>query len=130
MTALVVETPGGSETASAVCQALIGLDGVGRCFDADLDDLLDRPAFVLHDLIVVACGDDADAGHRACLALRDFTPSMLVMATSSRSEADELLAFARGCDDYLTTSSSPAVIRAHLQGLIARTARRRADRMD
>lgn len=129
MTALVVETRGGSETASAVCEALTGLDGVARCSDADLDDLLDRPAFDAFDLIVVACGDDAVAGHRACLALRDFTPSMLVMATSSRREADELLAFARGCDEYLTTPSSPAVIRARLQGLITRTRRRRGDRM-
>ena len=124
MAVLVVETRGGTDTARTVCESLTGLDGVVRCVDAELDDLLDRPAFLLFDLVVVACGDDADAGHRACLALRDFTPSMLVLATSSTREADELLAFARGCDDYITTSASPVVIRARLQGLIARTWRR------
>ena len=121
MAVLVVETRGGTETARTVCEALTGLDHVARCVDADLDDLLDRPDFLLFDPVVVACGDDADSGHRACLALRDFTPSMLVLTTSSRREADELLAFARGCDDYITTSSSPVVIRARLERLIART---------
>lgn len=127
MAVLVVETRGGTETARVVCEALAGVVGVTRCLDADLDHRLDRPAFLLLDLVVVACDDHVDAGHRACHALRAVTPSLLVMFTSSTREADELLAFAQGCDDYISTSSSPVVTRARLQGLIARSRWRRTD---
>ena len=108
---------------------LTGVVGVARCVDADLDALLDRSALEQIDLVVVACNGDADAGHRVCRSVRATTPTMLAMLTSSTREADELLAFARGCDDYITTSSSPEVIRARLVGLVARSGRRRADRV-
>jgi len=128
MTVLVVETRGGGDTATAACEALAGVVDVARCADSDLDTLLDNTPMDGIDVIVVACNGDADAGHRVCRSVRSVTTAMLAMLTSSRREADELLAFARGCDDYITTSSSPEVVRARLQGLVARTGRHRAGR--
>ena len=120
MTVLVVETRGGSDTAAAACGVLAGRLDVARCSDTDLDALLDRMPLPDLELVVVACNGDADAGHRACRSVRAVTSTPLAMLTSSRREADELLAFARGCDDYITTSSSPEVIRTRLEVLAAR----------
>lgn len=129
MTVLVVETHGGAETAAAVCGVLAGRVDIGRCSDTDIDALLDREAFQDVDLVVVACNGDADAGHRVCRSVRAAATTPLALMSSSRREADELLAFARGCDDYIPTSSSPEVILARLEGLVARAGRRRAERV-
>jgi DNA-binding response OmpR family regulator len=99
---------------------LAGRLDVAHCADTDLDALLDRMPLPDIELIVVACNGDADDAHRACRSVRAITNTPLAMLTSSRREADELLAFARGCDDYITTSSSPEVIRARLEVLAAR----------
>jgi len=126
MTVLLVETPGGGDAAAAACEALAGVVDVARWADSELDALLDRSLVDEIDVIVVACNGDADAGHRACRSVRGVTTAMLAMLTASRREADELRAFATGCDDYITTSTSPEVVRARLQGLVARTGRHRA----
>ena len=99
MTVLVVETRGGADTAAAVSELLRGVVGVARCADDDLDALFNRPTLQQMDLVVVACNGDPDAGHRICRAVRAVTSTMLAMLTSSTREADELLAFAHGCDD-------------------------------
>lgn len=129
MSVLVVETRGGCETASTACESLAGRVGVVRCTEADLEAFLGATPAPDLDLFVVACGGDADAGHRVCRSVRSTTSTPLAMVTSSRREADELLAFARGCDDYITTMSSPEVLRARLESLASRRGRRRFERV-
>jgi DNA-binding response OmpR family regulator len=128
MTVLVVVTPDGARTAEAVARAWGDAADVVRRPDDAFDDLLDSaPAWEL-DIVVVACETDVDAGHRACRAVRVITAAPLCLVSPMRREADELLAFARGCDDYITTAS-PELLRARLDALAARGGRRRAQRM-
>ena len=129
MTVLVVETRGGAETATATCGVLAGRVDVVRCADSDVATILDREPLPDFDLVVVACSGDADAGHRVCRTVRATVATPLALLTSSRREADELLAFARGCDDYITTWSSPEVIRARLEALAVRGGARACDRV-
>jgi len=131
MTVLVVVTRQGRETAAAVTRALADRsDVVCRAEDdpdawSDLEPARGRPV----DLVVVASDGDVDAGHRVCRSVRAATTAPLCLVSSSRREADELLAFARGCDDYVVTSASFEVLRARLLGLEARGGRRRGERV-
>lgn len=129
MTVLVVETHGGAETAAAACGVLAGRVDVVRCAETDVATALDREPLPGFDLVVVACSGDADAGHRLCRTVRATVATPLALLTSSRREADELLAFARGCDDYITTWSSPEVIRARLETLAVRGGARAHERV-
>ena len=129
MTVLVVETRDGAETADAACDVLAGRVGVVRCADADVAAVLDHEATPKISLVVVACSGDADAGHRVCRTVRTAVRTPLALLTSSRREADELLAFARGCDDYITTRASAEVIRARLEALADRGRGRKCDRV-
>ena len=131
MTVLVVVTRQGRETAAAVTRALADRGDVVCRAEDDADALVDlEPARDRHlDLVVVAADGDVDAGHRVCRSVRAATTAPLCLVSSSRREADELLAFARGCDDYVATSASVEVLRARLEGLAARGGRRRTERV-
>ncbi|MFQ6172130.1 winged-helix domain-containing protein [Oryzobacter sp. R7] len=117
MTVLLVVTHDGAPTAEHVARAVPDRADLTTLPDRRLGDVIDDRGL---DLVVVASGDDTDAGHRAARTVRAATTVPLCLVTPSRREADELLAFARGCDDYVTTRVSPEVLRARLGGLIAR----------
>lgn len=70
--------------------------------------------------VVVLSGTETEAAHRACQAVRDASPVPLCMVCSSGREADEVVAFANGCDDFIHASCSPPVLRARLGALVAR----------
>lgn len=120
MTVLVVVTHDGAGTASTVSRAWHDRAGVRCLSDSHLGDVVDDRDL---DLVVVTCGEDTDAGHRAARTVRSATHVALCLVTASTREADELLAFARGCEEYLTTRMSADVIRARLDALLARGGR-------
>ena len=117
MTVLLVVTHDGASTAELVARSAPAATELRVLPDRRLGDLIDDRSL---DLVVVASGDDTDAGHRAARTVRAATTVPLCLVTTSRREADELLAFARGCDDYVTTRVSKEVLRARLEGLVAR----------
>lgn len=54
-------------------------------------------------LIVVVAGDRPGPAAEVCTRVREWSGAQLVMLSPSRQDADELLAFSAGCDDYIRT---------------------------
>lgn len=61
-------------------------------------------------------------GHSICRDIRAKSRVPILMLTSSESEFDEVMAMNLGADDYVTKPYRPAVLLAHLQALLRRTA--------
>lgn len=61
-------------------------------------------------------------GHDICRDLRAKSRVPIIMLTSSESEFDEVMAMNLGADDYVTKPYRPAVLLAHIQALLRRTA--------
>lgn len=79
------------------------------------EDLLARLAAV-----VVLAGSETEDAHRVCQCVRDASLVPVCMASTSAREADEVVAFANGCDDFIHLPCSPPVLRARLGSLVAR----------
>ena len=61
-------------------------------------------------------------GHSICRDIRAKSSVPILMLTSSESEFDEVMAMNLGADDYVTKPYRPAVLLAHLQALLRRSA--------
>lgn len=61
-------------------------------------------------------------GHSICRDIRANSSVPILMLTSSESEFDEVMAMNLGADDYVTKPYRPAVLLAHIQALLRRTA--------
>ena len=61
-------------------------------------------------------------GHSICRDIRGKSSVPILMLTSSESEFDEVMAMNLGADDYVTKPYRPAVLLAHLQALLRRSA--------
>lgn len=116
-----------------LAQVLTAVEGIGP--DPLVQTTGDRLARVLSEdllaslaMAVVVSGPEAEAGHRACQALRSVTSVPLGLVCASTREVDELMAFANGCDDFIPVTCSPAVLQARLGALLAR-GRRSAERV-
>jgi DNA-binding response OmpR family regulator len=100
--------------------------GGGRTGDIMTTTDGDLPATFTDDLlaslatVVVLTGAETEAAHRSCQAVRDASAVPLCMVCSSDREADEVVAFANGCDDFIHVQCSPPVLRARLNALVAR----------
>lgn len=72
------------------------------------------------EAVVVLSGPESEAGHRVCRMVRDVTSVPLCMVCASTREADEVLAFANGCDHVIHSPCSPVLLRARLGSLVSR----------
>lgn len=61
-------------------------------------------------------------GHSICRDVRAQSDVPILMLTSSESEFDEVMAMNLGADDYVVKPYRPAVLLAHLQALLRRSA--------
>lgn len=61
-------------------------------------------------------------GHDICREVRAASSVPVLMLTSSESEFDEVMSMNLGADDYVTKPYRPAVLLAHIQSLLRRTA--------
>lgn len=75
------------------------------------------PACVVLDLKLP--GTD---GHTICRDIRARSQVPIIMLTSSDSEFDEVMGMNLGADDYVTKPYSPAVLIAHINSLLRRSA--------
>jgi DNA-binding response OmpR family regulator len=92
-----------------------------RTTDTDLDATLTDDLAASLAAVVVLTGAEAEPGHRVCRSVRTASVSLpLCLVSASTREVDELLAFANGCDDYISTPCSPPVLRARLTALVDR----------
>ena len=76
-----------------------------------------NPACVVLDLKLP--GTD---GHTICRDIRSQSQVPIIMLTSSDSEFDEVMGMNLGADDYVTKPYSPAVLIAHINSLLRRSA--------
>ena len=65
-------------------------------------------------------------GHTICRDIRAASSVPIIMLTSSNSEFDEVMGMNLGADDYICKPYSPAVLIAHIQSLLRRSAQRAA----
>jgi DNA-binding response OmpR family regulator len=119
MTLLVVVARGGRFTAQTVADHWSHPDEVLWGQDTNAPAALAEADSRHLRLVVVATGEDTGPGHRVCPSIRELTSAPLCLATPTAREADELLAFAHGCDEYVSLASGE-VLRARLRALAAR----------
>jgi DNA-binding response OmpR family regulator len=79
------------------------------------------------DLVVLDVGLPSQDGVEACRAIRAFSDTYVIMVTGLASEADMLVAFAAGCDDYMSKPFSPAELVARIRALQRRVGAPRED---
>lgn len=88
-------------------------------FDSIVEVVMeDGPDCVILDLKLPGVG-----GHAICRGLRAQSDVPIIMLTSSDSEFDELMSMNLGADDYVTKPYNPAILLAHIQSVLRRTAR-------
>lgn len=66
-------------------------------------------------------------GHKICRDIRTKSAVPIIMLTSSESEFDEVLSMNIGADDYVVKPYRPAVLLAHIQAALRRSAQLRSD---
>lgn len=74
------------------------------------------------DLAVVDLKIPGNDGFSICRDLRRLSVVPILVLTSSDSEFDEVMSMNLGADDYLTKPYRPAVLLAHVQALLRRSA--------
>ena len=74
------------------------------------------------DCIVLDLKLPGTDGHSICRDVRAASSVPVLMLTSSESEFDEVMSMNLGADDYVVKPYRPAVLLAHLQALLRRTA--------
>ena len=74
------------------------------------------------DCIVLDLKLPGTDGHSICRDVRAQSSVPILMLTSSESEFDEVMSMNLGADDYVVKPYRPAVLLAHLQALLRRTA--------
>lgn len=74
------------------------------------------------DLVIVDLRIPGGDGHAICRDLRTSSTVPIMVLTSSDSEFDEVMSMNLGADDYVTKPYRPAVLLAHVQALLRRSA--------
>jgi DNA-binding response OmpR family regulator len=74
------------------------------------------------DLVVLDVGLPGLSGVEACRRIRAFSDVYVILLTGRKTEADKLVGFAAGCDDYVTKPFSPAELTARVRALQRRLA--------
>ena len=69
------------------------------------------------DLVVLDVGLPVRSGVEACRKIREFSNAYVVLLTGKDSEADKLVGFSAGCDDYVTKPFSPAELTARVRAV-------------
>ena len=81
-------------------------------------DLARRERF---DLIILDLMMPVLSGSDACMKIREFSDVPIIMLTARSEDADKLMGFACGADDYVTKPFSPAELTARVDALYRRT---------
>lgn len=75
------------------------------------------------DLIVLDVDLPGMKGPEVCRRLREFSTAPILFLTAASSEADQIVGFTAGADDYVTKPFGPQVLLARVRMLLARGAR-------
>ena len=72
------------------------------------------------DLIILDLMMPQLSGSEACMKIREFSDVPIIMLTARSEDADKLMGFACGADDYVTKPFSPAELTARVDALFRR----------
>ena len=75
------------------------------------------------DLIVLDVDLPGMKGPEVCRRLREFSTAPILFLTAASSEADQIVGFTAGADDYVTKPFGPQALLARVRMLLARGAR-------
>ena len=73
------------------------------------------------DLIILDLMMPVLSGTEACMKIREFSDVPIIMLTARSEDADKLMGFACGADDYVTKPFSPVELTARVDALIRRS---------
>ena len=74
------------------------------------------------DLIILDLMMPVLSGTEACMQIREFSDVPVIMLTARSEDADKLMGFACGADDYLTKPFNILELKARIRALLKRTA--------
>ena len=115
------------EDDKTVCAELVELlNNAGYCAFA-LQDFTQAEEEILRaqaDLILLDINIPNVNGEILLKEIRKQTDTPVIMVTSRTSEADEVLSFSYGADDYITKPYSPTVLLLHISAVLKRAQRR------
>ena len=80
-------------------------------------DLARRERF---DLIILDLMMPVLSGSDACMKIREFSDVPIIMLTARSEDADKLMGFARGADDYVTKPFNILELKARIRALLRR----------
>ncbi len=89
------------------------------CNGADAVELAKRENF---DLIVMDVMMPVLSGSDACMKIREFSDVPIIMLTARSEDADKLMGFACGADDYVTKPFNILELKARIRALLKRAA--------
>ncbi len=92
-------------------------------YDGAFADVVAHTLAAKPDCIVLDLKLPGADGHSICRDIRAKSRIPIIMLTSSESEFDEVMAMNLGADDYVTKPYRPAVLLAHIQALLRRSAK-------
>ena len=101
---------------------LLELNGFESCLCEDFAGAAGWIAQERPDLAIVDLKLPGNDGHSICRELRGLSSVPILVLTSSDAEFDEVMSMNLGADDYLTKPYRPAVLLAHVQALLRRSA--------
>lgn len=105
---------------------LLQLQGMEVCVYAPADAMFDKAskaALEAHpDCVIVDLQLPGASGHAICRDIRSESDVPIIILTSSESEFDEVMGMGLGADDYITKPYSPAILLAHMQSVLRRSA--------
>lgn len=113
------------EDDSLLCQELAHLLELNGYEVIVCRDFPQAAAWIAHqnpDLAIVDLKIPGNDGLSICRDLRRLSVVPILVLTSSDSEFDEVMSMNLGADDYLTKPYRPAVLLAHVQALLRRSA--------
>lgn len=102
---------------------VLGLSGFDASwFEGSFDKAAATALAVDPDVVVLDLKLPKTDGHRICREIRESSQVPIIVLTSSEDEFDEVLAMNLGADDYVTKPYRPAVLLAHVNSLLRRSA--------
>lgn len=78
------------------------------------------------DLIILDVDLPGMKGPEVCRRLREFSTAPILFLTAASSEADQIVGFTAGADDYVTKPFGPHVLLARVRTLLARGTRNKS----
>ena len=73
------------------------------------------------DLIILDLMMPGLSGSEACMKIREFSDVPIIMLTARSEDADKIMGFACGADDYVTKPFRPQILGAKVKALIRRS---------